>query len=231
MRELAERIGTSFNDELQINRQEIRRLEHDDDKALDVLDINKEKDTIMEDAVSNKGEVEEQGQRVGKKVSTSPSPQHDSLQAAVSISASPLAALFAERAARFEGSEREQRLEDRAEARAKAEARKAVIAADPTKAEQRKWAEEVKKQKNRDRIQRDYVLAQIEDDKRARTERIKQERLRLGLIEEVDGNVTQDQSHVLAEIEAERRARMERVRKEQEKLGLVDEADGGEVQE
>ena len=229
--ELGERIRISVNDELQANRHEVRQLEHDDDKVIDVLDIKTEEDTTMEDAVSNKGEVEEQGRRVGKTVSTSPSPQQDSLQAAVSISASPLAALFAERAARFEGSEREQRLEDRAEARAKAEARKAAIAADPTKAQQRKWAEEVKVQKNREKIQRNYVLAQIEDDKRARMERIQQERLRLGLIEEADGNVFQNQSHVLAEIEAERRARMEPVRNEQEGLELADEGEGGEFEE
>ena len=231
MRELVGRIGASFNDGLQASKHEISRLDHDDVKVLDKIDIKKEEDTTMEHMVVNKEEIEEQGSGVVEKVSASLSPQLDSVQAAVTVSQSPLAALFAQRAARFEGSEREQRLADRAEAKAKVEARKAAIAADPTKAEQRKWANEVKEQKNKEKTQRDYVLAQIEDDKRARMERTKQERLRLGLIEEVEGNAMQNQSHVLAEIEEVRRARMEQVQQEQEKLGLVEEGEGGEMLE
>ena len=231
MRELTERIKASFNDGLQASRYDISRLEHDDDKVLDELDVKKEEDITMEHAVGNKEEIEEQGSRVVEKVSASLEPQRDNLQASATISQSPLAALFADRAARFEGSEREQRLADLAEARAKVEARKAAIAADPTKAEQRKWADEVKEQKNKEKTQRNYVLAQIEDDKRARMERIKQERLRLGLIEEVEGNAVQNRSHVLTEIEADRRARMEQVQQEQENLGLVEEDEGGEMLE
>ena len=230
MRELAERIGASFNDGLQASRHEASRLEHDD-KILDKLDIKKEEDTTLKHTAVSKEEIEDQGRRVVKKVSASLNPQQDSLQAAATISQSPLAALFADRAARFEGSEREQRLADRAEARAKVEARKAAIAADPTKAEQRKWADEVKEQKNKEKTQRDYFLAQIEDDKRARMERTKQERLRLGLMEDVEGDAIQNQSHVLAKIEAGRRARMEQVQQEQENLGLVEEGEGVEMLE
>ena len=102
------------------------------DRSADVGDIKKEENQIMEDVPTESEEI---------------SPQQEGLLAPDPISSSPLVSLFAERAARFEGSERAQRLADRAEARAKAEARKAAVAADPTKTEQRKYAEEMKKTK------------------------------------------------------------------------------------
>ena len=46
VRELAARIGASCNDRLQASRDEIGRLEHDDDEVLDKLDAKKQGDTI-----------------------------------------------------------------------------------------------------------------------------------------------------------------------------------------
>lgn len=90
---------------------------------------------------------------------------------------SPLQALYAERARRLEGQEQQQRIADAAEARAKARARREAVAADPTKAEQRKYAEAQKAVKGQTEIQRNNIRATIADDRARMKERKEQERL------------------------------------------------------
>ena len=99
----------------------------------------------------------------------------------------PLASLFAERAARLEAQHQKRRLEEREACRAKAKAREEAIAADPTKAEQRKYAEEMKEQLLKEKEAKEVVLRRIEADKIARRERAEEVKLRrehVGLREE-----------------------------------------------
>lgn len=99
----------------------------------------------------------------------------------------PLASFFAERATRLEAQHQKRRLEEREASRAKAKAREEAIAADPTKAEQRKYAEEMKGQLLKEKEAKEVVLRRIEGDKIARRERAEEVRLRreqVGLGEE-----------------------------------------------
>ena len=99
----------------------------------------------------------------------------------------PLASLFAERAARLEAQLQKRRIEEREAARAKAKAREETIAADPTKAEQRKYAEDMKEQLLKKKEAKEVLLRRIEADKIARREKAEQIKLRreqVGLGEE-----------------------------------------------
>ena len=91
---------------------------------------------------------------------------------------SPLAALFAERAAREEARQKKWRDAERAEIRAEAKARQEAIANDPSRAEQRRHAEEMKAQLEKEAIAKKNVLASIEADKALRREKAEMTRLR-----------------------------------------------------
>ncbi|KAL8838846.1 MAG: hypothetical protein Q9170_001968 [Blastenia crenularia] len=100
---------------------------------------------------------------------------------ATSTNPSPLASLFAERASRLETQQRERKLADRRERKAKAQAQAEALANDPTKAEQQKYAKEVKEQMRKDQLAREKILRSIEDDKIVRKE--KAERVRMSRME------------------------------------------------
>lgn len=84
--------------------------------------------------------------------------------------------LFAELAQRLEAHQREKKVAAAAEAKAKARARREAVAADPARAEQRKYTEERKAKAEQDKIQRSNILAQIADDSVRVKERAEQER-------------------------------------------------------
>ncbi|KAL8925930.1 MAG: hypothetical protein Q9208_003243 [Pyrenodesmia sp. 3 TL-2023] len=89
-----------------------------------------------------------------------------------------LASLFAERASRLESQERQRKVSEQQEARAKAKARQESIAADPTKLEQRKHAEAMKKRMDAEKAQKELLRKRIEEDRKVRKERSEQQRLR-----------------------------------------------------
>ena len=91
---------------------------------------------------------------------------------------SPLQALFAARAAREEARQQIMRVTEREELRVKNEARKEAIANDPAKAEQAKYAKEMKAKLEKEAIEKQNVLASIEADKIARREKAEMIRLR-----------------------------------------------------
>lgn len=96
----------------------------------------------------------------------------------------PLQSFFAERAARHEARQREQKLLDRQERKAQAQAQKEAVANDPTKAEQLKYAKEVGEQLKKDKAEKMKILARIEDDKVVRKEKAEQTRLKKKWVEE-----------------------------------------------
>ncbi|KAL8744446.1 MAG: hypothetical protein Q9184_007997 [Pyrenodesmia sp. 2 TL-2023] len=107
---------------------------------------------------------------------------------ATSSTSNSLASLFAERASRLESQQRQRKVEEQQEARAKAKARQEAVAADPTKLEQRKHAEEMRKRMDREKAQKELLRKRIEEDRKERKERSEQQRLRREALA-VDGAV------------------------------------------
>lgn len=132
----------------------------------------------------------------------------DSASPSPPTSTNPLASLFAERASRLEAQHQKRRLEEREASRAKAKAREEAIAADPTKAEQRRYAEEMKVQLLKEKEAKEVILKRIECDKIARKERAENERLRreqVGLGDGLDGVGEEDRkANSLDQMEGEK---------------------------
>lgn len=100
-----------------------------------------------------------------------------------------LAALFAERAQRLEGQQREQVVTEAADTRAKARARREAVAADPAKAEQAKYAKEVEQAQKKDKVVRKNIMANIADDRAAVRERTHWEKMaRMSQQQSTDGS-------------------------------------------
>ena len=89
---------------------------------------------------------------------------------------SPLAALFAERAAREEAREKRMRDAERAEKKAKAKARQEAVAKDPSRAEQWRNVEKMKAELEEDALAKQRALASIEADKALRREKAEETR-------------------------------------------------------
>lgn len=91
---------------------------------------------------------------------------------------SSIASLFAERAALHEARQREKKLTDLKERKAQALAQKEAIAKDPTRAEQQKYVKEVEEQLKKDKVEREKILARINDDKMVRKEKAEQTKMK-----------------------------------------------------
>lgn len=115
-----------------------------------------------------------------------PAPAKQEMSSTPSLN--PLASLFAERGARLESQQRQRKEVERADSKAKARARQEAIATDPTKAEQRKYAEDMKIKMGKEKAQKELLLKRIEEDKKERNERTEQQRLRREAIA-IDGKV------------------------------------------